>query len=175
MYGNLGIKMINVSFKVSCHCGIMIVFDVKYVTLESVYDSILCLSYILYVAPVTFQAIYQVVALSSALIHCIVGFIILCIFDFPWLGNFFAIFAGIGSLTTLISSVSWLGNLCPYQLFLEGRWLPVSDHEELVELHLGDDLEMARHIVAGLGRETVWSILICITVLKLCFCVYLTK
>ena len=74
MYGHIWIKMITVAFIVSCHCGIVIVFDVKYVTLEYVYDSILCLPYILSVAPVTFQAIYQIVGLASALNHCIVGF-----------------------------------------------------------------------------------------------------
>ena len=69
--------MSTVAFKVSCHCGIVNVFDVKYVTLESVYNSILCLPYILCVVPAVFQAIYQVVALASALSHCIVGVIIL--------------------------------------------------------------------------------------------------
>ena len=69
--------MINVAFKVSCHCSVVIVFNVKYVTLESVYDSILCLPYILCVAPVAFQAIYQVISLTSALSHCIVGFVII--------------------------------------------------------------------------------------------------
>ena len=47
----------------------MIVFDVKYITLESIYDSILSLFYILYMAPVAFQAIYQVVPLACATSH----------------------------------------------------------------------------------------------------------
>ena len=68
--------MITVAFNVSCHCGVVIVFDVKYVTLESVYDSVLCLPYILCMAPVALQAIYQVITLASALSHCIVGFVV---------------------------------------------------------------------------------------------------
>ena len=35
-------------------------------TLESIYDSVLCLPYILCMAPVTFQAIYQVITLACA-------------------------------------------------------------------------------------------------------------
>ena len=69
--------MISVAFKVSCHCGVVIVFDVKYATLESIYDSVLCLPYILCMAPVTFQATYLVVTLACAFSHCIVGFIIM--------------------------------------------------------------------------------------------------
>ena len=38
--------------EMSSHCGFVIVFDVKYVTLESVNDSVFGLTYILYVAPV---------------------------------------------------------------------------------------------------------------------------
>ena len=34
------------ALKVSCHCGAVIVFNVKYVTLESINDSISCLYYI---------------------------------------------------------------------------------------------------------------------------------
>ena len=43
--------MIFVASKVSGHCSIVIVFDVKYMTLESVYDSISSLSYIFCLAP----------------------------------------------------------------------------------------------------------------------------
>ena len=42
--------MIFVASKVSGHCGVVIVLDVKYMTLESVYDSVLSLSYIFYMA-----------------------------------------------------------------------------------------------------------------------------
>ena len=52
-------QMVIVAIKVSCHCGFIIVFDVKYMTLESIYDSVFCLPYIFSVAPVAFQAIYQ--------------------------------------------------------------------------------------------------------------------
>ena len=40
--------MITVAVKMSSHCGITIVFDVKNVTLESINDSVFGLSYILY-------------------------------------------------------------------------------------------------------------------------------
>ena len=49
--------MVFVASKVSGHCGIVIVFDVKYMTLESVYDSISSLSYICSLAPVALYAI----------------------------------------------------------------------------------------------------------------------
>ena len=68
--------MIIVASKVSCHYGV-IVFDVKYMALESIYDSVLCLPYIFDVLPITFQAIYQVITLASAFSHCIVGFIVM--------------------------------------------------------------------------------------------------
>ena len=75
--------MIIVASKVSCHCGIEIVFDVKHMTLESVYDSIFGLTHIFGVAPVAFKAIYQVVALACALGHCVIIFVIVWVFYFP--------------------------------------------------------------------------------------------
>ena len=50
--------MIFVASKVSGHCGVVIVFNVKCMTLESVYDSVLSLSYILCMAPIALNAIY---------------------------------------------------------------------------------------------------------------------
>ena len=75
--------MIFVASKVSGHCGVVIVFDVKYMTLESVYDSIPSLSYIFCLAPVALYAIYLIIALASAISHCIVVLVIECIFYFP--------------------------------------------------------------------------------------------
>ena len=75
MYGHVRIQMIIVAVKVSCHCGIIIVFDVKYMTSESIYDSIF-LPYIFNMTPVAFQAIYQVITLASTFSDCVVGFII---------------------------------------------------------------------------------------------------
>ena len=46
--------MIIVAMKMSSHCSFVIMFNVKYVTLESVNDSVFGLTYILYVAPVAF-------------------------------------------------------------------------------------------------------------------------
>ena len=50
-----------------CHCGIVSVFDVKNVTLESINDSVFCLTYIFNVAPIAFQTVYKVIALESAI------------------------------------------------------------------------------------------------------------
>ena len=61
-------------------------FDVKDMTLESVNDSILCLAYIFHVAPFTFQAINEIVALACAFSDSVVGCIIVEIGYFPWLG-----------------------------------------------------------------------------------------
>ena len=58
MYCHIGINVIFVASKVSGHCGVVIVFNVKYMTLESVYDSVLSLSYILCMAPVVLYATY---------------------------------------------------------------------------------------------------------------------
>ena len=69
--------MIIVASKVSYHCGVVIVFDVKYMTLECIYDSVFCLPYIFDVAPITFQAIYNIITLASAFSHCVVGFIVM--------------------------------------------------------------------------------------------------
>ena len=44
--------MIIVTMEMSSHCGFVIVFHVKYVTLES--DSVFGLTFILYMAPVAF-------------------------------------------------------------------------------------------------------------------------
>ena len=67
--------MVIVAIKVSCQCGVIIVFYVKNMTLESIYDSVFCLPYIFGVATVAFQAIHQVITLASAFSDCIVGFI----------------------------------------------------------------------------------------------------
>ena len=50
--------MIFVVSKVSGHCGVVIVFNVKDMTLESVYDSVLSFSYILCMAPVALYVVY---------------------------------------------------------------------------------------------------------------------
>ena len=51
----LGTQLVTVAVKVSCKCVVVIVFNVKYVALESINDSISCLSYIFNIAPVAFQ------------------------------------------------------------------------------------------------------------------------
>ena len=68
--------MIIVASNVSSHCGILIVFDVKDMTLESVYDCVLSLSYILCVVPDTFYTVYQVITLACAIYHCTVVLVI---------------------------------------------------------------------------------------------------
>ena len=51
--------------KVPCHCGIVSVFNVKNVTLESISDSVCGLINIFNVAPIAFQTVYKVIALTS--------------------------------------------------------------------------------------------------------------
>ena len=79
-FGNLVYSSIcmvmSLAIKMSCHCSVIILFDVKYITLESIYHSVFCLSYIFNMAPVAFQAIYQVITLASTFSDCVVGFII---------------------------------------------------------------------------------------------------
>ena len=119
--------MIIVAVKACCHCGVVIVFYVKYVTLESINDSVFCFSYIFNMAPVTFHAIYQVITLASAFCYYVVGlFLVLPDWEF-----FLQYYAGIVSLAGLISSGSWLSNFHPYQHISKGRWLPLSNHEVL--------------------------------------------
>ena len=69
--------------KVSFHCCVIIVLNVKNVTLESVYDSIFSLAYIFDLAPVALETIYEIVTLTNAIYNCIVGFVIVQIFDLP--------------------------------------------------------------------------------------------
>ena len=67
----------------SSHCCVIIVFDVIDMTLESVNDSIPCLSYIFDMATLAFQAIYGIVALAGAFGDGIVGCIVIKIGYFP--------------------------------------------------------------------------------------------
>ena len=83
MYDHAGIALIIVAKKVSSHCCVIVMFDVIDMTLESVNDSILCLAYIFDVAPFTFQAIYEIVALAGAFGDGIVGCIVIKIGYFP--------------------------------------------------------------------------------------------
>ena len=54
MDGHLWIQLVTVAVKVSCHCSIVIVFNVKNMTLESINDFYFSLSYIFNVVPVAF-------------------------------------------------------------------------------------------------------------------------
>ena len=83
MYCHIWVIMILVASKVSSHCGGVIVFNVKYMTLESIYDSISSLSYIFCLAPVAFYTIDQIIVLVGAILHCIIGFVVECIPYFP--------------------------------------------------------------------------------------------
>ena len=71
----------------SSHCGFVIVFDVEYVTLESINDSVFGLTYILYVARVMLQTIYEIVTLACAFVDCIVGCVIVEICYFSLIGK----------------------------------------------------------------------------------------
>ena len=77
MYSHSLVQLIFVAMKVSCHCGIVSVFNVKNVMLESINDSVFSLSFIFNVAPIAFQTLYEVIALASAISQCIVHFIIM--------------------------------------------------------------------------------------------------
>ena len=65
------------------HCCIVIVFDVIDMTLESISDSVLGLSYIFDMATLTFQAIYEVVALAGAFSNSVVGSMVIEVSDSP--------------------------------------------------------------------------------------------
>ena len=69
--------------KVSCHCCVVIVFNVKYMTLESIYDSIFSLYYLFDLAPVALQTLYEIVTLTSAISNCIDGFVVTHVYNFP--------------------------------------------------------------------------------------------
>ena len=77
MYDHTWIAVIIVAMKMSCQCCIIVMFDVKNMTLESVNDSVLCLAYIFDVAPSTFQAINKIVALACAFGDSDVGCIVI--------------------------------------------------------------------------------------------------
>ena len=83
MYDHARIALIIGPNKVSGHCCVIVMFDVKDMTLESVNDSIFCLTYILNMAPFTFQAINEIIALACAFGHGIVGCIVIEIRHFP--------------------------------------------------------------------------------------------
>ena len=74
--------------KVSGHCCIVIVFNVKNMILESGHDSVSSLSYIFNVAPVAFKTIYEIGTLACAFHDCIVGFYYYSSFLFSLIGKF---------------------------------------------------------------------------------------
>ena len=76
MYGHVWVYFIIVASKVSCHCSVQIVFNVKSVTLESIYYSVFSLTYIFDMAPIAFNTIDQIVTLAGVLSGCIVSFVI---------------------------------------------------------------------------------------------------
>ena len=76
MYGHVWVKYVTVASRVSCHCGIQVVFYVKQVTLEPIYDSVFSLTNIFDVAPIAFNAVNQIVTLTGALSHCVIDFIV---------------------------------------------------------------------------------------------------
>ena len=83
MHDHAWIGLIIVAMEMSSHCSIIVMFDVKNMTSESVNDSIFCLAYILNVAPFTFQAIDKIIALACAFSDSVVGCIIVEVGYFP--------------------------------------------------------------------------------------------
>ena len=70
------------ALKVSSPGGLVIVFDVEYMTLESIHNPLFGLTYILYMGPVALQTIYEIIALVCSFGDCIVGCIIVQIYYF---------------------------------------------------------------------------------------------
>ena len=68
--------MVIAAIKLSCHCRVIIVFDVKYMTLESIYDSVFCPTYLVWNQLHSKQAIYKFITLAHAFSDCFVGFIV---------------------------------------------------------------------------------------------------
>ena len=66
VYSHLCIQLIIVALKMSCHCSVICVFNVKHMTLVSVKDSVSSLTYIFHVATIALQAINKIVALKCA-------------------------------------------------------------------------------------------------------------
>ena len=83
MYDHAWIGLIIVAMEMSSHCSIIVMFDVKNMTLESVNDSIFCLAYTLNVAPFTVPAIDEIIALACAFSDSVVGCIIVEVGYFP--------------------------------------------------------------------------------------------
>ena len=132
MYSHSRIQLILVAVKASCRCCIVMVFNIKNVTLESIYNSIFSLSYIFDLALVAFQTINKIVTLTTAICNCIEGFVTAQIFNFPWLGDFSTILTSVWSIASFHESGSRLGNPCHNQHVLKGRWLPIGYHEVLL-------------------------------------------
>ena len=106
MYGHVWVKYITVASKVSCHCSIQVVFYVKQVTLEPIYDSIFSLTYIFDVAPIAFNTVNQIVTLADALGHYVSKFCCL-----------------VNSLSSLIGT--FLCNICRNLVFYTLYWFCV--------------------------------------------------
>ena len=83
MYDHAWIGLIIVALKMSSYCSVIVMFDVKDMTLESINDSIFCLTYILNVALSAFQAIYEIVALACVFGNSVVGCIVVEICYLP--------------------------------------------------------------------------------------------
>ena len=101
MYDHTRICLITVTMKMSSHCSIVIVFDVKHVTLESINNPVFCLTYILYVALSALQTVHKIVSLACFFCYFIVGCIIVAICYLPSLGESCRVLTSIGSCTTL--------------------------------------------------------------------------
>ena len=77
MYDHARIALIIVAKEMPSHCCVIVMFDVIDMTLESVNDSIPCLSYIFDMAALAFQAIYEIVALAGAFGNGMVGCVVI--------------------------------------------------------------------------------------------------
>ena len=76
MYDHARIALIIVAKKMPSHCCVIVMFNVINMTLESINDSIPCLSNIFDMAALAFQAVYEIVALAGAFGNGIVGCVV---------------------------------------------------------------------------------------------------
>ena len=83
MYDHARIALIIVAKEMPGHCGVIVMLNIINMTLESVNDSIPCLSYIFDMAALAFQAIYEIIALAGAFGNGIVGCVVIEVGYFP--------------------------------------------------------------------------------------------
>ena len=125
MYDQAWIGLIIVAMKMSSYYSIIVMFDVKDMTFESINDSIFCLTYIPNVAPFAFQAIYEIVTLACAFGNGVV--LLLRFVIFPDWDNLVQYWQVLGLVQPLVVWVFGCGILALTNMsFNEGGFLYVT-------------------------------------------------